>query len=201
MINLEIDEATGIIHAFGSVALPSTAPAPSPPASTPARGIWMGRTDFGDELITAIPLTKGLNYLNPYTGGLGYYHRILYTLPLPTLMPGDVVDARTTFELTNGLNFNVMACRFIVITDLPQDPFKVVKYLSRPAGRNVTTNMHHDIVHDFGTFKVEEEMEAMSVSVIVYAASFSAVTGHTLKVEQNYGRLEVKVYPAEMVQP
>lgn len=126
-------------------------------------------------------------------------YRVLYTVALPDLYAGDLVEARVTYQLTNPYPFNVMSARFLAISDHATNATLYTHFVSRPAGRNITDNMHHDVIHDFGTFRVPSFMSGKHLVLIVYAASSASTSGQALQVNQNYGRLEVKVYPAAMI--
>lgn len=127
-------------------------------------------------------------------------YRVLYSVPLPDLYAGDVIDARVTYQLTNPYPFNVMSARFLAISDSPTNATLYTDLVSRPAGRNITDNMHHDIIHDFGTFRVPSFMSGKYLVLIVYAASSASTSGQALQVNRNYGRLEVKIFPKDLIQ-
>lgn len=124
----------------------------------------------------------------------GYRFEALYSIPLPDLHPGDLVDLRATFEVTNPHSYNCMCARYLIIADNPKDVTGIM--VSEAAGRNVTPNMHHDVHHDFGTLKVTEEMTGKHAVCVAYAASTKAGPTNAIFVEQDYGRLEAKVIRA-----
>lgn len=128
----------------------------------------------------------------------GYRFEALYTIPLPTLYPGDLVEMHGTFEVTNPHKYNVMCARYLVITDNPKDIHGI--HVSEAAGRNVTRNMHHDVHQDFGTYKVTETMEGKHAVMVAYAASSRAGPTNVIWVEQDYGRMYAKVFRAGILE-
>lgn len=157
--------------------------------STPAIGeTLLFQTDQYDELVQNLPLKH-----NPYE----FY--TLYSLHLPDLLEGDIVDVSTQFEATNDLGFNVMFSHFVQIQSaetvwiglksFPSDPFVVPCY---PAGENITPGMHHGHRSISGDYVIPSDGDYW-ISVIVYAASSAAGYGDTLQIEQGYGGVSAKV--------
>lgn len=126
-----------------------------------------------------------------------YRFTSLYSLKLPGLRKGDVVQVHSQFELTNDLGFNVMLAHAMLLTTNES----IIKYGDKPsgiilsnyAGENITRNMHHGFRTLVGSARIDEDGDAY-VSVIVYAASDASKPGDKLKVERGYGRLQATVF-------
>jgi hypothetical protein len=140
----------------------------------------------GGELVTSIVLAH-----NPYR------FTTLYSLKLPDLRRGDVVQAHCQFEVTNDLGFDVMLSHamlthrketVVVHGDQPEG-----RLLCEYAGENITPNMHHGFRTLMGSFSLEDDGDGW-VSVLIYAASIAAKPGNKLSVEKNYGGLRAIVF-------
>jgi hypothetical protein len=140
----------------------------------------------GGELVASIVLAH-----NPYR------FTTLYSLKLPDLRRGDVVQAHCQFEVTNDLGFDVMLAHAMLIhrketvvvhRDQPEG-----RLLCEYAGENITPNMHHGFRTLMGSLSLEDDGDGW-VSVLIYAASSAAKPGNTLSVEKNYGGLRAIVF-------
>ncbi len=118
--------------------------------------------------------------------------RVVYTIQLPPLQEGDLIDARATFEVTNPTDFNVLVGRQLIISDTP-DGISGIE-LSEAAARNVTPDMHHDHIQDFGSMVWEGESGTFHLNLVAHAgASSEEAVGETVTVEPDYGRLAVTI--------
>ena len=171
--------------ASGVVALgaPGAARAADPPARP--RVDWYATTP-GSELAAAIPLAH-----RPFK------YTTLFSLKLPDLRRGDVVQAHSQFEVTNDLGVNVMLAHAMLL----HDKETVVVHADKPAGRplceyageNVTQGMHHGFRTLVGSTAVADDGDAW-VSVVVYAASTGVPIGRKVTVQKNYGSLRAIVF-------
>lgn len=154
---------------------------PSTGASMPK--IWMAGSGDNSELVTQLPK--------------GAIHKVVYSIALPDLNAGDVIEAHATFEATNPYTYNMMVGRYLLLAT--SDSSVIGTEISEAATRNITPGMHHDHIQDFGTFLVTDAMSGMFVNFVAYCDAQAATSGHAAVVEQDYGRLFVKVYPAALV--
>src|ERR1041385_5413563 len=107
-------------------------------------------TESGAELIRSLTLA-----LDPYR------YSTLYSLMLPGLRKGDVVQAHSQFEVTNDLGFNVMLAHAMLIH--PKET--IVSHGDRPqgdvlceyAGENVTPGMHHGFRTLIGSVAAQQD--------------------------------------------
>lgn len=119
--------------------------------------------------------------------------KVVYSIPLPPLVEGDIIDAHATFEVTNDLGFNVMVGRQLVISSTPDGVSGIE--VSEAATRNVTPNMHHDHIQDFGSAVWNRREGAYFLNLVAYAgASLHEDSAGALRVEQDYGRLSVTIF-------
>jgi hypothetical protein len=126
-----------------------------------------------------------------------YRFTTLFSLRLPDLKAGDVVQAHGQFEVTNDLGFNVMIAHAMLVhrsetvvvhSDKPEG-----QVLSEYAGENVTPDMHHAFRTLVGSFAATVDGDAW-LSVVIYSASDSPKPGDTIKVERGYGGLRAIVF-------
>lgn len=115
---------------------------------------------------------------------------VVYSVQLPEIFDGDLIEAWGTFEVTNPYNYDMMVCRQLIIGDANNSTTGVE--VSEPACRNVTPGMHHDHTQDFGSIRGTAAMSGKWVIMTGYANNYN-VTGHAAILEQDYGRLIVKV--------
>jgi hypothetical protein len=144
-------------------------------------------TPAGAELIATLPLT-----------GLEYRYSTLYSLKVPALRQGDVVQAHAQFQVSNGLGFSVMLAHAMVLhprrTIVQHDPKQSKdQRLCEYAGQNITPEMEHGFRSLMGSFAADEDGDAW-VSVIVYAATMIPRPGQKLAVKKGYGGLRAIVY-------
>jgi len=144
-------------------------------------------TPAGAELVAAIRLAH-----NPYR------YTTLYSLKLPDLRTGDVVQAHAQFEATNDLGVPVMLAHAMLFH--PKEtvvahgaPPALGRIISEYAGENLTPAMHHGFRTLVGSLAVPADGDAW-VSVVVYAADLVGGTGSKLGLEKGYGGLRAIVF-------
>ena len=122
-----------------------------------------------------------------------YQYSTLYSLYLPNLSGGEIVQAHCQFEVTNDLETNVMLAHAMLLhrseTVIKNSEKKPSGSLLCPyAGENVTPGMHHGFRTLVGSCQVEGAGDAW-ISVIAYCATNGTAKGRKVKVEKNYGGL------------
>lgn len=157
--------------------------ATQPTAQGSAAKIWHSNSGNSSELVSTLPA--------------GAVKKVVYSIALPDLSPGDLVEAHATFEVTNPYSFNIMVGRQLRIANAASAVNGIE--LSEAATRNISPNMHHDHIQDFGTFVATTAMAGRFVNFVAYSGSSAYSAGDAAIVEQDYGRMFVKVYPAAMV--
>jgi hypothetical protein len=143
-------------------------------------------TASGGELVPSVSLAH-----NPYR------FTTLYSLKLPGLRKGNVVQAHCQLEVTNDLGFNVQLAHAMLF----HRKETIVTHGARPdgrilceyAGENITPEMHHGFRSLIGSLAVPDDGDAW-VSVLIYAASDAAMPGATVRVEKGYGGLRAIVF-------
>ena len=169
--------------ATGAGILGTAQAAGQPPRRSYARP-WVEHytTPTGAELVPAIRLAA-----NPYR------YTTLYSLRLPDLSEGDVVQAHCQFEVTNDLGVRVMLAhamlfhrRETIVTHGP--PPSKGWVISEYAGENVTPAMHHGFRTLVGSLEVPVDGDGW-LSVVIYGASLVGRRGGRLSVEKGYGGL------------
>jgi hypothetical protein len=144
-------------------------------------------TPAGAELVPAVRLAH-----NPYR------YTTLYSLKLPDLRAGDVVQAHSQFEATNDLGVQVMLAHAMLfhpketIINHGPPPAKG-RVISEYATENITPAMHHGFRTLVGSLAVPADGDGW-VSVVIYAADLAGPPGGKLGVEKGYGGLRAIVF-------
>lgn len=144
-------------------------------------------TPAGAELVPAIRLAH-----NPYR------YTTLYSLKLPDLRAGDVVQAHCQFEATNDVGVPVMLAHAMLFhskeTIVAHGPPPAKgRVISEYAGENLTPAMHHGFRTLVGSLAVPADGDGW-VSVIVYASELAGPPGGKLGVQKGYGGLRAIVF-------
>ncbi|MDY7094229.1 MAG: hypothetical protein SX243_14760 [Acidobacteriota bacterium] len=145
---------------------------------------------LGSELVREI-------WVTPKNTAYRYY--TLYSLGVGEVKKGDIIQACTQFEVTNGLGYNVMVAHAMLIngqeTIVYESESKSAGRIVMPcdyAGENVTPGMHHGYRAFAGTVLVDWVGSAW-ISVVIYAASTAAGARSMLEVNYSYGGLSTVV--------
>lgn len=149
--------------------------------------LWHANSGNAGELATSLPMIPNAT------------KRVIYSIPLPDLAVGDLVQAWATFEVTNPYQFNVMVGRSLLI-GATADAITGTE-ISEPATRNITPGNHHDHIQDFGSYRAPIALTGKFLNLIAYAGSSQAVAGDEAVVEQDYGRLFVNIFDAAALKP
>lgn len=140
--------------------------------------------DTGDnsERVTSLPVP---------TKATVAHRRVIYSQYLPNLKEGELIQFMSEVQVTNDLGYNCMCVLLVIQAD--SATATVGTELTEANGRNVTPNTHHDVYPKHGAVKITNTSRPY-VNVVAYAASTAAKSGHTLKVDQDYGRLTILRY-------
>ena len=124
---------------------------------------------------------------------------VVYTLPLPDISAGDLVEIRAQGEITNPNANPFMVGCFLMIGSSPTDTSPDIM-VTRARAENCTgyTEMHHQRIDDAGSFIAAADLVGKHANWILYCGRVGE-ENKTIRVEQNYGGLEVKVTPASML--
>jgi hypothetical protein len=175
--------ASGTV-AFGA---PDTRTGAAPPAEPKRPRANHYSTGRNAELVKSITRVKTAPY--KFT--------TLYSLKLPGLRAGDVVQAQCQLEVTNDLGFNVMIAHAMLVhrkeTIVVHGERPEGQVISEYAGENVTPDMHHGFRTLAGSFTADADGDAW-LSTLIYSASDSPKPGDRIKVERGYGGLRAVVF-------
>lgn len=203
MTNLSLSistETASDLSAALAAALPVDPPAEPDPApdltaltarvdALEARKIWYGETPTGGEQVLDMVAT----------GGAPYNFYVLYSLPLPDIKTGDLIEAHAQWACTNeNANEYMIGCMLIIGDSAIDNSTGGAKQLSRPRTENLTKVMHHMRLNEHGSRRATANMTGKFVNVLGYCGRVGGA-GATIRVEPNYGSVEVKVTPVEML--
>ena len=122
--------------------------------------------------------------------------RVVYSVPV-TAVAGDKMIFTLSGSVTNQHNFNVMLGRGAVLANTPTAVWGSI--VLPFATENITPAIHHKIYDGSAVYTFQEAFTG-HLNVVLYAGS-SASAGHTVIVEQGYGRLDVAMFRAQAAPP
>lgn len=140
---------------------------------------------------------ENVQYLN-LTNGNSYDMAVVYSVPI-SAKAGDVISVSFESEITNPQSYLFQTGRYIVLGDTALDT-AIAKAILRPAGENLTPQVHHQIVSGSCAHTFVDDFTGF-VNVCQYAISSAAGPGAQAIVEQHYGRLDVLHFEASSVAP
>jgi hypothetical protein len=149
--------------------------------------LWNRNSGNFGEKVAQLPLGTVGNVLR----------RVIYSMALPPVNVGDLIQAWATFEASNETPQNVMVGRYLTLTTGPG--VTTGTDISEAATRNITPDMHHDHIQDFGSYRVSAARSGWWLNYIAYAGRNTVQPGEYVIVEQDYGRLMVNIYDAAVV--
>lgn len=144
--------------------------------------MWTNNSGNNSELVAQLPLVPASTRM------------VVFSLPLPDLAVGDVVQAFGSFGATNPELYNVMVGKYLVIASSAGATTGIE--VSEASTRNITPDMHHDAVQSYGSYKVTSALINRFLNYIAYTAANPAQAGDYVAVEPDYGRLFVNVLRA-----
>jgi hypothetical protein len=196
-INLTLSEA--IADELSQALEAALAPPPPIPltleervAALEARKFRPLRTPFNAERVQTIVATQG----HPYQ----YY--VLYSLPLPDIKAGDMIEAFCQFQMTHieaNADARYMVGKFLMIGDSPTDAALLKPKLNSPTALNIERLRVHEPIHHFGDYIAPQDLTGKHLNAVVYSQRLGAAGNGTIRVDQGYGHLSVKIWPASMI--
>lgn len=132
-------------------------------------------------------LIEQVSYLNICT----VKKAIIYSVLIPFFQAGDIMIITTEFEATNHYQYNVMIGSAIILGD---EEGSVEGDIIDPANAfNISPSMHHGVVTKARSYQTQKDVQNKYVNVVAWAASKNAKASHQLKIEQNYGHLDILI--------
>lgn len=115
--------------------------------------------------------------------------QVIYSVPINQINMNDVVQITGSFEATNPYSYNVMIGSWIILGDSSKSTSGVL--IDCANSFNITPNMHHGIVAKARNWQASSTYYNKYVNLVGWAASVDSLNGHSLKIEQQYGHLDV----------
>jgi len=124
--------------------------------------------------------------------------RTVYSVHLPPLKVGDLVEAHADFEITNPYSYVAMFGHFIVLGNNPDD-IKGVR-IGPAATRNMVPGVHHDDFEQSASYVEKKDEKGKYVNVVAYSSSMLSPDKNQLaKIERGYGMLSVDVIRGSVI--
>jgi hypothetical protein len=119
------------------------------------------------------------------TNSSPYNFQTVYSVTIPNVQMGNVIDCNAQVEVTNNLGYTVQIDRVIAYGTV-NDSYPVS---DQPiTAGNVTSDMHHLPIN--WNWRVKNASGTVTISLDLAAASTSAGTGAYVTVEQGYGYID-----------
>ena len=132
------------------------------------------------ERLTSIPIVKSPPYIL----------KTLYSERVASPVPGDLYLATVDFQVTTSYAYVVMLASTLRVCATP-DPSTFIEEIAEAQGQNFNMEEHHFNGTRVGWWAPQASYPEVYFNFIVYAASAHASPGHTLRVDQDYGRLSI----------
>jgi len=131
-----------------------------------------------------------LSYI-PLDTGLPFKKYVLFTIYLKELKKDDVLLITSEFEVTNNTNINLMIASTIELCDSENSTNGII--VDPNNGFNINPQQHHGVTVKSRLFKINKDMTDKYMNVIIWTASSAATSQDYLKIEPNYGHLDVLI--------
>ena len=136
--------------------------------------------------ITQYESTKDLVQTIPVTIQItNYVFNTIYTVQLPNLSVGDILQITSQCELTGDYTFNTMIAGYLQIRH-SGGSFRV----SEASGCDIVNGIEHCTWNMHKQYLVPKELTNVSLDLVMYTASTAAKLGDFLTVNQGYGHLD-----------
>lgn len=137
------------------------------------------------EMVTTLPIKRD---------SASVITKVIYCVDIGPVADGTIIDASAEAEVTNDTGYpGVLVAAMIILAD--SCAATAGAEITEHNGEDCTPGQHHCLTVKEGVMRVEGDTTRHYVSLIAYAAYSSAAPGAVLKVEQDYGRLNVLVWP------
>lgn len=149
--------------------------------------IWHANSGNSSERVTFLPVPAI---------GTNYQTRVIFSIQLPTIAVGDLLEAHSSFEVTNNSSTqHVMVGRWMTLA--PSSIATTGIDISEAAVRNVSkSSMHHDVVADHASYVATMELTGKYLNLVAYSGAELARYNDVITVEQDYGRMFVTIIDA-----
>lgn len=136
------------------------------------------------EKITKLYIYKSTSHPN--------LRKVLYSVKLENMVAGDIINVQVQGQVSNRIGYNVMVASNLLLVN-GSDDTKGIE-LNEASGTNIDPKIHHHKLMQNAIYKFTEDCSVCYVNYIVYAASIYAKSGDYLKVDQDYGRLQILIF-------
>lgn len=153
--------------------------APRAVISAPVYRLFGGR-DYA-ERVAAIPITTGA----PFARG------VVYAEKLTDIQAGSVIKATTDFQVTTLQPYETFVASTIIAAPTASATDGVE--LCEEYGDDIEKTGKHHTATRAGFWVADQDYAELWINTVMYAASTAAGSGHTMRVDRDYGRLTVEV--------
>jgi hypothetical protein len=140
-------------------------------------------TGDNSELVTTLPVkTDSSNVIT----------KVVMCVNIDPVTDGSIIYASAEAEYTNDLGYDPLIASMLILVD--SCTLTAGAEVTEHNGEDCTRLQHHCVVVKAGLLQIVGFTSRHYVSLIAYAAHTQAKAGDVLKVQQDYGRLNVLVW-------
>jgi len=144
-----------------------------------------------DSIFYSQDIIEKVEYI-PLDTWVPYREYVLYSTKVENLQENDLLSITTEFEVTNNTGINLMIASSVKLCDSATSVKGNI--LISANGFNVSPSMHHGVMTHARQIKLNKDYGDKYVNVIIVAASTDAKPIHRLKIEKEYGHLDIMVF-------
>lgn len=133
-------------------------------------------------------VTEHVNVLNIYNST----PQVIYSVPIERIEKENVLQITSELEATNPYSYNVMIGCKIILGKTEQATEGVL--IDSANAFNITPNMHHGVVTKIRNWKAQSTYINPCINLVCWSASVNSHPNDTLKIEKNYGHLDLYIH-------
>jgi hypothetical protein len=116
---------------------------------------------------------------------------VVYSVPVAHIDKNNVIQITTELEATNNYQYNAMiGCNIILADDSSSIKGTLI---DQSNGFNITPDMHHGVISKSRHWEASSTYDNKYVNVVCWSMSENSLNGHSLKIEQGYGHLDLLI--------
>ena len=116
----------------------------------------------------------------------GYQFCTVYSIRLPDISPGDILQLSAQCEVTNDSGLNIMEGHYIQLRSTQSPSMRV----TAACGTNIDPTRHHSVITASRNYIVPMALSDVYLELVIYSQGFDNQTTGSLTVMAGYGHLD-----------
>lgn len=142
---------------------------------------------------------ENFTQLQGTTGGPYIYHNLI-EVDIGPVNAGDLIDINAHAQISSQNPYNLMVASVVKLTSSDVSTATTLgawvgEEITEAVGVNIDNNVHHLPIERNGRLVATGNYTNAKIVLIVYTASTAYQSNDVITVDQDYGRLDVMVYP------